>query len=79
LLLFNCFIDDTSRTLPSWAATKTNPKHKAPKPNAMNLETLVAWASLIPRPQKGRTKSSKQMAANEFKPLETVLYDKSVN
>lgn len=69
----------TSRTLPSWAATNTKPKHKAPKPSAINLEMLVARASSISLPQKGRTKSSKQIAANEFKPLDTVLYVRNVN
>jgi hypothetical protein len=40
---------------------------------AKPLETLVARASVIPVQQKGRTKSSKQIAAKELRPLDTVL------
>lgn len=65
----------TSRTLPSWAATNTSPKQRTPKAIARNLEMLVALASLIPKQQKGRTKSSKQIAASELRPLDTVLQD----
>ena len=40
------------------------------------FETWVARASLIPTQQKGRTKSSKQIAAKELRPLDTVLQKK---
>ena len=41
------------------------------------FETWVARASLIPTQQKGLTKSSKQIAANELRPLDTVLQKKN--
>lgn len=63
----------TSNTFPSCAATKTNPKHSTPKAIARNLDTLVARLSFMLRPQKGKTKSSRQIAASEFNPLDTVL------
>lgn len=48
-----------------------------PNPIANPLETLVARASVIPGQQKGLTKSSKQIAAKELSPLETVLHKKT--
>lgn len=43
---------------------------------AKPFETWVARASVIPTQQKGRTKSSKQIAAKELRPLDTVLQKK---
>ena len=63
----------TSKTFPNWEATKTNPKQSKPKATARNLETFVALASFILVQQKGLTKSSKHIAASEFRPLDTVL------
>lgn len=60
--------------LPSCAAANTKPKQRTPKPIAKNLEMFVARASFIPLQQNGRTKSSRQMAAKEFSPLDTVLH-----
>ncbi len=63
----------TSKTFPNWEATKTNPKQSRPKATARNFETFVALASFILVQQKGLTKSSKHIAASEFRPLDTVL------
>ena len=40
---------------------------------AKPLEIVVARASVMPTQQNGRTKSSKQIAAKELRPLDTVL------
>lgn len=63
--------------LASCAAANTKPKHRTPNAMARNLDMLVARASFIPGQQKGRTKSSRQMAAKEFSPLDTVLLTSS--
>ena len=64
-----------SKTRPKFAATKTREKQMTPKTMARILETLVALTSSMLGRQKGRTKSSKQMAASEFNPLDTVLHN----
>ena len=65
-----------SRTFPRLAATNTKPKQSTPKPRASILEIRVAFASSMLGNQKGRTKSSRKMAASEFSPLDTVLETK---